>query len=131
MREFSRARRIGEQIQRELSDLIVREVSDPRLHAFTISGVDVTRDLSTARIYITPQAGSDIDKTLRALDKASGFLRHGLAQRLRTRAVPRLRFVHDITLERAERLSALLEDRPTADAGEVESPDGTPSEEAD
>lgn len=131
MREFSRARRLEQQIQRDLSELILREVSDPRLHAFTISGVEVTRDLATARIYITPQAGADPGRMLKALEGASGFLRHGLAQRLRARAVPRLKFVHDRTLEKAERLSGLLQDGPTAATGDVEGPERTRSEKAE
>jgi ribosome-binding factor A len=108
-REFSRTLRVADQIQRELAAMLLQEVGDPRLHRATISGVQVSSDLATAKIYVTPAEGTDAEELLSALQRASGFLRHGLAHRLRLRALPRLEFIYDSTLDRAQRLFALLD----------------------
>lgn len=121
-KEFSRTRRIAEQVQRELADLLSREVSDPRLHGVTLSGVEVTKDLSQAKVYVTLPAGADIDNTLKALTHAGGFLRHGLAQRVQLRCVPKLLFLYDQTLDNANRVEALL-DR-ALHGSDVEVPNG-------
>ena len=80
-RDFSRASRIADQIQRDLSDLIRLEVKDPRVGLVTITAVEVTRDLSHAKVYVTslaagPQTGAD----QAALQHAAGFLRSQLAR---------------------------------------------------
>ena len=108
-KEFSRAQRVADQVRRELADMLVREVSDPRFGAVTVSEVEVSRDLSHAKVYVSLHADSDVADTIKALNKAAGFLRHGLAERLRLRYLPDLRFVHDATLEHASRLSALID----------------------
>ncbi len=92
-RDFLRSRRIEEQIQRVLSDIIRTRVNDPRLRLVVISSVKVSRDISVAWIYY-----STLDKTLpvtetkAALEAATGFLRAGLARELTVRRVPELRF---------------------------------------
>ena len=127
-REFSRAQRVAEQIQRELADLIVREVNDARLHHLTISGVQVSRDLARAKVYITPELGASADEILNVLNRASGFLRHGLAQRIHTRAVPRLDFIYDATLDRADRISNLIDKAVSEGAGESDPGEPTTGE---
>jgi ribosome-binding factor A len=107
-REFSRAQRVGEQIRRELADILARKINDPRLHTVTVSAVEVSPDLSQARIYVTPPAGADAKSILAALGRASGFVRRELAHRLRTRGVPQLVFAHDTTLDTLDRLSVIL-----------------------
>lgn len=107
-KEFSRARRVAEQIQRELADLLRREVNDSRLQQVTLSGVEVSRDLGHAKVYVTPHMGADVEATVSALNRASSFLRRNLASRLLVRSVPQLKFVYDPTLDNATRLSALL-----------------------
>lgn len=117
-REFSRVERIGEQIQRELAELLTREVNDPRFVAVTITGVEVTRDLAHARVYVTMHSDSDVDGTVRALHKAAGFLRRNLGRRLHLRTLPRLEFVYDPTLDRADRVAALLEQAKAREPGQ-------------
>lgn len=108
-REFSRTRRVADQIQRELADLLLREVSDPRLLGVTVSGVEVSKDLAHARVFVQPSRGVDAEAVVSALNHAAAYLRKGLAGRLQLRALPRLRFLHDPSLETGERLDALLE----------------------
>jgi ribosome-binding factor A len=109
-RDFPRTRRVGEQMQRELSALIRQEVKDPRVGMVTVSAVEVTRDLAHAKVFITVLGDAETrDASLAALNKAAGFLRHELGQRMLTRTVPQLRFVYDESIERGSRLSALID----------------------
>lgn len=114
---YSRTERVGDQIQRELAVIIASEVDDPDVGAVTLSGARVSKDLSHARIYVTPREGADVERTINGLNRAAGFLRRRLGSRLRLRHLPRLRFTYDPTLDRAEHLMHLIEsgigpDRP-------------------
>lgn len=117
--EFSRARRVSDLIQRELADVITRELRDPRLSDVTISEVQLSRDLARAKVYVMLHEESDIEGTLRALRKATGFLRHRLSQRIHLRGVPQLRFAYDANQENAARLSALIDSVSAPDEGGV------------
>jgi len=109
-RDFSRAARIADQIQRDLSDLIRLEVKDPRVDLVTISAVDVSRDLSHAKVYVTSMApGHSPEQTTAALQHAAGFLRSQLARSLKLRTVPHLEFAYDPSVERGIRLSQLID----------------------
>ncbi|HEX9801779.1 MAG TPA: 30S ribosome-binding factor RbfA [Gammaproteobacteria bacterium] len=109
-KEFSRSRRVGEQIQRELAELVQRELKDPRLGMVTISGVEVSRDMSVAKVYFTVlNPGHDVAETQKGLTHAVGFLRRELAHRMRLRVVPELRFQYDHSVEDGSRLSALID----------------------
>ncbi|RFA38133.1 30S ribosome-binding factor RbfA [Alkalilimnicola ehrlichii] len=118
---------MGDQIQRELAELIRDEVRDPRVGMVTVSGVDVTRDLAHAKVYVTPLGGNREEgvELAEALNHASSFLRKLLGQRLRLRTVPALKFVYDESFERGARLSALIDqavgERSSDAAGEDES----------
>jgi len=127
--EFSRARRVGDQIQREIAEMLQREVKDPRLGLVTVSSVEVSRDLAHAKVYVTflDEDEEASQPALKALARAAGFLRSGLARRLKLRTVPELRFVLDTSILRGERLRALIEDAVAHDAG----PDDNKSEETD
>ena len=115
--EYPRSYRIADQIQRELSQLIRLEVKDPGLSPLlTVSAVDVTRDLSIAKIYVTVMDDAQRDSSLAALKRAGGFLRSQIARRLTTRTVPELRFYYDETAERGERLSNLIDAAVRSDA---------------
>jgi len=108
-KEFSRSRRVEENLKRLLSDLVRREVKDPRVGAVTITAVEVSRDLTHARVFFTPFAGQgDPDAALQALRHAAGFLRHELRHELRLRVVPELDFRIDESIERGARVSALI-----------------------
>lgn len=100
---------MAEQIQRELAEAIVRDVNDPRFRHVTLSGVDVSPDLRHAQVHVTVAAGVDAGETVAALNRAAGFLRRSLGERAEMRTLPRLRFAFDPTLDRAERLDALID----------------------
>jgi ribosome-binding factor A len=116
-KDFPRNYRVADQIQRELSLLVRTEVKDPGLsQLLTITAVDVTRDLSIARVYITVLEASQRESSMIALQRAGGFLRSQLAARLSIRAVPQLRFLYDESVERGERLSGLIDAAVKSDA---------------
>lgn len=119
-REFSRTDRVAEQIQRELADILTRDVSDPRLQTVTVSGVRVSRDFAHAKVYVTLRSGTEIRTTLRALNKAAGYLSRHLAQRVHIRTMPRLSFAHDETLDKAMRIDELLAQDPGHAAADSE-----------
>jgi len=112
-KEFSRTQRIGDQMQRELALLIQREIKDPRLGLITITAVDVSRDLSHAKIFITIMGQDDdqeaIKGNLRILNDAAGFLRMQLGKSMKLRTVPQLHFNYDASIRRGVDLSSLIE----------------------
>ena len=115
-KEFSRSRRVGEQIQRELASLVQRELKDPRLGMITISAVEVSRDLTVAKVFFTVlNPEHDIHKTIQGLTSATGFLRRELAHRMKLRVVPELRFQYDSSVERGAHLSALIDRAVSSD----------------
>jgi len=111
-REFSRTRRVGQQIQREIALILQREVKDPRIGMVTVSDVDVSRDLNYAKIYVTfLQLENDAERIkegLKALTEAAGYIRSLLGSAMRLRVVPELRFFYDQTLVEGMRLSNLV-----------------------
>jgi ribosome-binding factor A len=108
-REFPRTRRVGEQIQREVAGILQEEFKDPRLGMISVSGVEVSRDLAHAKVYISVLGGEeDVSETVKVLNKAAGFLRHQLGQRMRLRSVPQLRFLYDGSLAEGARMDALI-----------------------
>lgn len=119
-----RARRIGDRIQEELSQLFQREVSDPRLVMLTVTAVDVDRELAYATVFITATGGEErMKEVLLALDGAQGFLRRELASRIHLRSFPRLRFRWDFSQERGARIDELL-DKLSAEESEGEGDTG-------
>lgn len=108
-REFSRPQRVAEQIRRELAAILSRDARDPRFSQLTISAVEVSRDLSNAKIFLIPPADVETVGLLKALKKATGYLRRNLAERLHIRNMPTLRFVHDESMENALRVSELID----------------------
>ncbi|GIX31897.1 MAG: ribosome-binding factor A [Porticoccaceae bacterium] len=125
-REFSRTDRLADTLQRELMALIRAELDDPRLAMVNITGVEVTRDLSLARVwvnFVVPKPAAEAAAAVEALNRASGFLRARLGRILRIRSVPQLRFQYDESGERGQRVSdliarALAEDRARHQRGE-------------
>jgi ribosome-binding factor A len=108
-REFSRTRRVGEQLQRELAVLVRDEIKDPRLGMISISGADVSRDLAYATVYVSVLGDdSAVTESLAVLNRAAGFLRHRLGQSMRIRTVPQLRFEFDSSLQEGARMDALI-----------------------
>lgn len=108
----SRVRRVGEQIQREIAQLIQQEVKDPRVKWVTISIVKVTKDFSHATVYFTVIGNYEetVDpEILEGLDRATGFLRRELGRRIKLRITPALHFKYDISTIRGDRLASLID----------------------
>ena len=115
-RHSQRAQRVADQIQRELADLIVNEVKDPRVGRVTITGVDVAADLAHATVRFSHLAGKEhAAEIVTALQRAAGFLRSALSHRLDLYSVPQLHFAYDDSIESGMRLSQLIDDAVAAD----------------
>ncbi len=111
-KEYSRTKRIGDQMQRELAQMIPREVKDPRLGFVTITAIDVSRDVGHAKVFITLMGENDADKiklNLDVLNDAAGYLRMLLGKSMKLRSVPQLHFHYDESISRGAHLSALIE----------------------
>ena len=107
----ARLARIADQIQRELSELIRLELRDPRVKLVTVTGVELSRDQSHAKVYFTTLGTAEEGEACgEGLAHAAGFLRTGLAHRLTTRKVPELHFAYDESVERGVRLSQLIDE---------------------
>lgn len=103
----NRGFRVADQIQRDLSELIARELKDPRVGMVTINAVEVTPDYAHAKVFYSLLTG-DPEATLEGLNKSAGFLRSGLFKRLHIHTVPTLHFVFDRTIEHAADMNALI-----------------------
>lgn len=102
--------RIGEQIKKEISQLIQYELKDPRIGFVTITGVDVSGDLSIAKIYISIMGSDDeLKNTLLGLEKAKGFLRSEVGKRVRLRHTPELVFKIDESIAYGNKIEKLLQ----------------------
>jgi ribosome-binding factor A len=100
---------VGGLIQKELSDILLRKIKDPRLELVTITGVDLSPDLKVARIFFNRYgAAEEIKRSLEVLQGACGFIRRELGLRLKLRYVPELLFVHDTSFEYGDRIDSLL-----------------------
>ncbi len=103
----NRAFKVADQIQRDLSELIARELKDPRVGLVTLQGVEVTPDYAHAKVFFSLLTG-DPEQTQQGLNQAAGFLRSGLFKRLHIHTVPTLHFVYDRTSEKATDMNALI-----------------------
>jgi ribosome-binding factor A len=111
-----RARRVGDEIQRELAELLRDEVKDPRVGRVTITGVEVTSDLSHAKVFITHLAGREhANEAVSALQHTAGFLRTSLSRRLSLYSVPQLHFAYDDSIEAGMKMSQLIDAAVSAD----------------
>ena len=104
-----RPQRLGDLIQREVSELIRLEVRDPRVGMITITSVDVSPDMSHAKVFFTVLQKEHLEETRQGLKKAAGFLRTKLAKRIEMYTTPELRFEYDESVERGDRLSRLID----------------------
>jgi ribosome-binding factor A len=125
----SRTRKIEAEIQRVLSEVIAREVKDPRVGNVTITAVSLAADMGAARVFFTPFASQNSPEEVRVgLTRAGGFLRGEVGRRLRLRHAPRLEFVIDETPEKAAHLTDLI-DRAVATDRAGHAPDNTDEED--
>ena len=104
-----RPKKVADLVQRELSELIRLELRDPRVGMVTITSVDVSPDLSHAKVFVTLLQKEKLQETLQGLQRAAGFLRSQLAHRMKMYTTPELRFVYDESVERGDRLSQLID----------------------
>jgi ribosome-binding factor A len=106
-----RGRRVADQIQRDLSEIISMELKDPRVGMVTLTEVQVTPDYAHAKVYFTLLKDSPdaVRGTLEGLNKAAGFLRNQLGKRLHIHTLPQLHFIHDTSTLRGMAMSALID----------------------
>ena len=107
-KDFKRSERVAGQLRRDLARLIQQEIRDPEVGFVSLSDVEVTRDLSHAKVFITVFEPEKAKESLKALRRASTFLRLRLSQELRMRHVPELHFVHDDSVEKGSRIDELI-----------------------
>ncbi|MDC9588012.1 30S ribosome-binding factor RbfA [Xenorhabdus sp. XENO-10] len=114
-REFSRTQRVAQEMQKEIAIILQREVKDPRIGMATVSGVEVSRDLAYAKVFVTflnvLVEGHDSDRVeegIKALNEASGFIRSLLGKAMRLRVIPELTFSYDSSLVEGMRMSNLV-----------------------
>lgn len=112
-----RLQRINDRIREELSEMLLQEVSDPRLNGVSITEVSVDRELAYAEVYFSSLEGSERAKEIQTgLEHAQGYLRRELSRRIELRTFPRLRFRFDPTFERAEHIERLIASLHTDEA---------------
>lgn len=115
-REFSRNQRLGNQVLRTLNELLHFETKDPTLKLVSLTSVDLSRDLSVARVYYSLlDPNGDPLAVKGGLERASGFLRGRLGREIKIRHVPELRFHHDDSAAEAQRISSLIDGALIAD----------------
>jgi len=110
-REFLRHQRVSRQLQRELAEVLQREVKDPEIGFVTVSDVEVTKDLAVAKVFIsvlTTQADDNKAASIIALNRASNYIHGVVSKRMRMRMVPELRFFLDESIEQGIKMDALL-----------------------
>lgn len=106
-----RAERVGEQLKQELMDIINNKVKDPRIGFLTITDVQVTNDLSQAKVYLTVLGKEkEVDDTFKALEKARGFIKAELGSRLCLRTIPELYFEYDHSIEYGNKIERMIQD---------------------
>ncbi len=127
-REFKRADRVADAIQRNLAQLIQFEIRDPRVGMVNINDVTVTRDMAYAKVFITfvdLENDEEAEESAKALNNAAGFLRSQLAKLLDMRTTPRLQFLYDKTSVKGQQLSNLIDKAMEADRKNL--PEGSES----
>lgn len=113
--------RVGELIQAELADLLLRQLKDPRLRMAVVSRVEVSADLRHARVYISHMGTkTEQQAALEGFERAAGFIRGQLGRRLHLRYVPQLSFQLDTSIAYGVRISSMLHDLVPPDADESE-----------
>ncbi len=111
---MSRAARVGDLLKEELSDLLLRNIRDPRIGFVTITEVQVSADLRHARVYfVTHGGGEEQQRTLEGLESARGYLRGELGRRLHLRYVPDLSFTVDEALDHSFKIREILKSLET------------------
>jgi ribosome-binding factor A len=104
-----RSARVADLIQQEISDILLNEMKDPGLGFVTVTSVDISQDLRHAKVYFSLLGSTDdLDRSLKSLERATGFIRSALGKRIRLRHVPELLFRYDDSFEYAQRISNVI-----------------------
>lgn len=117
-REFSRTQRVADFLKRELASLIQQQIRDPRVGLVSVTDVEVSRDLSHAKVYITVLGSDNADQAsecIEVLNQASGFLRSLVAKSNAARTTPKLRFYFDNSIGRGQYMSHLIDEAIAVD----------------
>jgi ribosome-binding factor A len=116
MKSYTRSDRVGGEIQRMISDILRRDISDPRLNRVTISGVKMSKDLRSARIYFTLSEGKYTRKDAsEGFDSALGYIKRTLASQLGLRYMPGVRFIYDESFDYGSHIDRVFKTIDTAD----------------
>ncbi|MCX8641655.1 MULTISPECIES: 30S ribosome-binding factor RbfA [unclassified Gilliamella] len=110
---FSRSSRVGHELQKEIAIILQREIKDPRLGMVTVSGVDISRDLSYAKVFVTFLNDDDpqvIEQGLTVLNDAKGYIRTLIGKAMRLRIIPEIKFFYDESLVKGMQMSNLVSD---------------------
>ncbi|MGL4460508.1 MAG: 30S ribosome-binding factor RbfA [Plesiomonas shigelloides] len=109
-KEFSRSKRVAQELQKEIAVILQREVKNPQIGMVTVSGVEVSRDLAYAKIFVTFLFDDQdaIDSGLKSLRESTGYIRTLVGKAMRLRIVPELRFEYDRSLTEGMRMSNLV-----------------------
>ena len=109
-REFSRSRRVGQELQKEIALILQREIKDDRLRLITVSGLELSKDLSSAKVFVTflDNEPENVKQAMKVLKDASGFIRSLVGKAMRLRITPELRFLYDQSLVEGMRISTLV-----------------------
>jgi len=113
-RDFKRTDRVGAELRRELGMLVHAAVRDHGLPSCSVSDVEVSRDLDFAAVWVTALLPGQSAAVVKALNTLAGEFRHSLSRSMRLRRVPELRFKYDDSVDKGERIDALLRDADTA-----------------
>lgn len=110
MLPYKRSQRVGDLLRQEISDIIMRRMKDPRIGFITVTGVNVTDDLKTARVYVSVLKEEERELTLKVLNDAKKMVRAELAKRVKLRTIPVLEFRIDEAIEYGSRIEKLLKE---------------------
>ena len=122
-RDFKRSERVAGTMRRELAQLIQKEIHDPDVGFIGLSDVEVSRDISHAKIFVTVFEAEKAASSIKALNKAAGYLRTRLGQEMRIRSVPELHFEHDASVETGLQMDSLIDAAVASDRSESGDPE--------
>ncbi|OCG01246.1 ribosome-binding factor A [Gilliamella sp. wkB178] len=110
---FNRSSRVGHELQKEIAIILQREIKDPRLGMVTVSGVDISRDLAYAKVFVTFLNDDDpeiVEQGLQVLNDAKGYIRTLIGKAMRLRIIPEIKFFYDESLVKGMQMSSLVSD---------------------
>lgn len=105
-----KAKKIGSLFAREISEIILEEIKDPHIKFVSITDVDISNDLSFAKVYFTLLNREYKDETLKALNKASGYIERELAHKIEIRKMPKISFIYDTSIEYGEQIEEKIKE---------------------